>query len=35
MADFLLLLGKLNVTMAAAILAVYLLRRPLRAQFGA
>ena len=35
MADFLLLLGKLNVAMAAAILLIYLLRRPLRAWFGA
>ena len=35
MADFLLLLGKLNLAMGSAILAVYLLRRPLRAQFGA
>lgn len=35
MADFLLLLGKVNVAMAAAILVIYLLRRPLRALFGA
>jgi beta-lactamase regulating signal transducer with metallopeptidase domain len=35
MADFLLLLGRLNLAVGAAIIAVYLLRRPLRAQFGA
>ena len=35
MADFLLLLGRLNLAVGAAIVAVYLLRRPLRMQFGA
>ena len=35
MTDFLLLLGKLNVAMGAAIIIVFLLRRPLRALFGA
>jgi beta-lactamase regulating signal transducer with metallopeptidase domain len=35
MADFLLLLGRLNLAVGAAIIAVYLLRRPLRTQFGA
>jgi beta-lactamase regulating signal transducer with metallopeptidase domain len=35
MADFLLFLGKLNLAMGAAILLVWLLRRPLRAPFGA
>src|SRR5579859_6387856 len=35
MADFLLLLGRLNLAVGTAIVAVYLLRRPLRAQFGA
>jgi beta-lactamase regulating signal transducer with metallopeptidase domain len=35
MIEFLLFLGKLNLAMGAAIAAVYLLRRPLRAQFGA
>ena len=35
MADFLLLLGRLNLAVGAAIIAVYLLRRPLRMQFGA
>jgi beta-lactamase regulating signal transducer with metallopeptidase domain len=35
MTDFLLLLGKLNLAMGAAIIVVWLLRRPLRAWFGA
>ena len=35
MADVLLFLGKLNVAMGAAIIVVYLLRRPLRTLFGA
>jgi beta-lactamase regulating signal transducer with metallopeptidase domain len=35
MADFLLLLGKFNLALGAAIIVVYLLRRPLRALFGA
>jgi beta-lactamase regulating signal transducer with metallopeptidase domain len=35
MADFLLVLGKLNLAMGAAIIVVCLLRRPLRASFGA
>ena len=35
MADILLLLGKLNVAMGAAIIVVCLLRRPLRTLFGA
>jgi beta-lactamase regulating signal transducer with metallopeptidase domain len=35
MADFLLFLGKLNLAMGAAIVVVYLLRRPLRELFGA
>jgi beta-lactamase regulating signal transducer with metallopeptidase domain len=35
MTEFLLLLGKLNLAMGAAIVVVCLLRRPLRAQFGA
>ena len=35
MADLLLILGKLNVVMGVAIILVYLLRRPLRALFGA
>ena len=35
MADFLLLLGRLNLAVGTAIIAVYLLRRPLRMQFGA
>src|SRR5579859_4063115 len=35
MADFLLLLGRLNLAVGTAIVAVYLLRRPLRTQFGA
>jgi TonB family protein len=35
MTDFLLLLGKSNLAMAVAILAVWLLRRPVRSLFGA
>ena len=35
MTDFLLILGKLNLAMAAAIIVVYLFRRPLRILFGA
>jgi len=35
MTDFLLFLGKLNLAMGAAIIFVYLLRRPLRDLFGA
>ena len=34
MADFLLFLGKLNLTVGTAIIVVFLLRRPLRALFG-
>jgi len=35
MTEFLLLLGKLNLAMGAAIIVAFLLRRPLRAWFGA
>ena len=35
MTDFLFALGKMNLALAAAIILVSLLRRPLRAQFGA
>ncbi|HWY60859.1 MAG TPA: M56 family metallopeptidase [Rhizomicrobium sp.] len=35
MADFLLFLGKTNLALGGAVILVYLLRRPLRAQFGA
>jgi beta-lactamase regulating signal transducer with metallopeptidase domain len=35
MAEFLILLGKVNLAMCAAILVVYMLRRPTRAAFHA